>query len=168
MIVERDSKEPALGVIESKIAEAKDQRSSDGHEKQFLGLGLLWLTQTVADALLQSRRHRHIAHRVPELPAQIAAVLCLPGARRAAPEMLDHLEIAFGQQFIVDVTVELRAKLLARLLAKSDLSHDLVSFWNSDGSSHAHIGKRPWSLFQNKEMGVRIVPHPRGKKPFWT
>jgi hypothetical protein len=29
-------------------------------------LRLLWLTQPVADALLQSRRHRHIAHRIAE------------------------------------------------------------------------------------------------------
>src|SRR5262249_3433367 len=128
MIVESDSKEPATRVTEPKDAEVKDQRSRDGHEKQFLGLRALGLTQAVANPLFQSGGYRHFAHGLAQPPAHTAAVLCFLCARRAVFEVLDHLEIAFGQQFVVDVRIELGSKLLARLLAKTYLSHNVVSF----------------------------------------
>jgi hypothetical protein len=103
MIVESHSKKLATRVTVPKDAEAKNQRSRDGHEKQFLGLRLPGLTQAVADALFQAGGYRHFAHGIAEPPARTAAVLCFLCARRAVSEMLDHLEIAFGQQFVVDV-----------------------------------------------------------------
>src|SRR6516225_2845411 len=128
MIIESHSKQLATRVTEAKDAEAKRQRSRDRHQKQSLRLWLLGLTQAVAYALFQSGRHRHFAHGSPQPPAHVAALLCLLCAGRAAPEMLDHFEIAFRQQFIVDVRIEVRSKLLARLPAKSCFSHNLSSF----------------------------------------
>src|ERR1051326_7973585 len=60
--------------------------------------------------------------------AHIPALLCLLCAQRAAPEMLHHFEIAFRQEFIVNVGIEFGSKLLARLIAKFCVGHKLLSF----------------------------------------
>jgi hypothetical protein len=126
MIIERHSKEPR--VVEPKEAEAKDQRSRDSHEEQFPGLRFLRLTQSVANPSFQSGWNRHFPHGFAQAPADAAAVLCFLCARRAVLEVLNHLEIAFGQQFVVDVGIELCSELLACLFAKCCLSHNVVSF----------------------------------------
>ena len=128
VIIESHSKQRGTGVTKPKDAKAKRQHRRDSHQKQFLGLRLLGLAQPVTDASLEPGWYWHFAHGIAQPTTDIAPCLCLLCARGAAPEMLDHFKIAFDQQFIVDVRVEFCSKLLARLLAKFRLSHNLFSF----------------------------------------
>jgi hypothetical protein len=128
MVIESHSEQLATRITKSKYAEAQGQRGGDGHQKQLLRLRLFRLTKPVADPLFQSWRHRNIPDRLLKPSARVAALLCLLSARIAASEVLDHFEIAFRQQFVVDVRIELRPEVVARLLAKSCLSHNQLSF----------------------------------------
>jgi hypothetical protein len=128
VIVKSQLYEPGAWVAKPEDTKAKRQDGRERHEEEFPGLRLLGLTQTVTNASLQPGGYGDFANGIAQPPTYIAALLCLLSARSAAPEMLDHFKIALCQQFIVDVRVEPRLKLSARLLAKSCLSHKLSSF----------------------------------------
>src|ERR1051326_1885723 len=128
MIVESDPQNWADGIMKPDDPEADGYRGRYGHQKKFLGLGLCRLPETIANAPFQTWRYGYFAHRVFQPFAHIPALLCLLCAQRATPEMLHHIEIAFRQEFIVDVGIEFGSKLLARLIAKFCVCHKLLSF----------------------------------------
>src|SRR5215471_13844306 len=115
MVVESQPQSSANGFMEAEDYEANGQGGRYCHQKELLGLRLRRLPETIANPSCQVRRHRYFAHRVPKPAAHIPALLCLLCARRAASEMLYYFEISFRQQFIVDVRIQFRSKILARL-----------------------------------------------------
>jgi hypothetical protein len=128
MVIESHSKQLVTRIAKPKYAEAQGQRSSDSHEKHLFRLKLIRSMEALADAFFQPVRYGNIPDRLLEPLARVATLLGLLRTRIAASEVLNHFEIAFCQQFVIDIRIELRTELPARVLTKSCFSHNLLPF----------------------------------------
>jgi hypothetical protein len=63
------------------------------------------LSQTIANALFQARRHSNFTHGSLEARAHIPALLRFPRTCRAPLEMFHELEATLSEEFVVDVRV---------------------------------------------------------------